>query len=121
MDRGLIRRATKGYLPDSIRLNQLTRGHQGADVFQRMKKVLPHLIDELNELIHDPIAQTYLNIELIKNGLETLKQEQIPSKYAMNPEFRIVMRSLIVYRFLKHLKGGEKDEKRMANTSIRST
>lgn len=36
VDRSLIRRATVNYLPDKIRLNQRTRGVQGADGVHRM-------------------------------------------------------------------------------------
>ena len=35
-DRALIRRATKRYLPDKVRLNQQIRGVQGADWVHRM-------------------------------------------------------------------------------------
>lgn len=121
LDRGLIRRASKGLLPDEIRLNMLTRGLQGADILQRMKSSWPVLYEEVKDLIHDPIAQAYLNVTSIKQALEKLQQAETPPKYAFDSNFLVIMRSLIVYRFLKSLKGGEMDEKRMANTGIRST
>ncbi|GAE94772.1 asparagine synthetase [Gracilibacillus boraciitolerans JCM 21714] len=39
LDRALIRNATKGYLPDKIRLNQRVRGIQAADWLYRMQPV----------------------------------------------------------------------------------
>ena len=36
VDRALIRRSTKQYLPDPVRLNQRIRGVQGADWIHRM-------------------------------------------------------------------------------------
>ena len=45
MDRALIRRSTEGWLPDSIRLNQRTRGIQAADSIHRMRSDWPVIID----------------------------------------------------------------------------
>ena len=39
-DRALIRRSTKDYLPDEVRLNQRIRGVQGADWVHRMVPTL---------------------------------------------------------------------------------
>ncbi|MED1863895.1 asparagine synthase-related protein [Fictibacillus nanhaiensis] len=121
LDRGLIRRASKGFLPDRIRLNMLKRGLQGADILQRMKSSWSVLYGEVHDLIQDPLASAYLNVTVIKQALEKLQRAETPPKQAFDSDFLIVMRSLIVYRFLKSLKGGEMDEKRMANTGIRST
>jgi asparagine synthase (glutamine-hydrolysing) len=119
-DRGLIRRATKGYLPDKVRLNQRTRGIQGVDSIQRMSSTWSLFIEELHQLCSDPIANQYLNVAGIKEAMHKIKHE-ISGKFALDPQFRILMRSIIVYRFLKNLKGGEKSEKSMANTGVRST
>jgi asparagine synthase (glutamine-hydrolysing) len=121
MDRGLIRRASKGYLPDNVRLNQLTRGFQGADIIQRLKNSWGAVYEEIHELLHDPVSSQYLNVEAIRNGLNKVKRDEVPSNFAFDPDFRIVMRGLIVHRFLKSLKGGEIHEKRMANACVRST
>ncbi|MGQ4671626.1 hypothetical protein ACUIJ5_25025 [Bacillus toyonensis] len=40
LDRALIRRATKNFLPDKVRLNQRVRGIQGADGVYRMAPFL---------------------------------------------------------------------------------
>jgi asparagine synthase (glutamine-hydrolysing) len=119
-DRALIRRATKGYLPDTVRLNQRTRGIQGVDSIQRMSSSWGMFVDEINLLCLDPLAKQYLNVEVLKTAIETLRKN-IRGEYSLDPNFRILMRSIIVYRFLKKLKGGEKNEKRVANTKVRST
>ncbi|WP_137791002.1 asparagine synthase-related protein [Bacillus sp. E(2018)] len=121
LDRGLIRRASKGFLPDQIRSNMLTRGLQGADILQRMKSSWPVLYEEVQDLIQNPIAQAYLNVTSIKQALQKLQRAETLPKHAFDSDFLVIMRSLIVYRFLQSLKGGEMDEKGMANTGIRST
>ncbi|WP_077065142.1 asparagine synthase-related protein [Gracilibacillus massiliensis] len=122
MDRALIRNATKGYLPDKVRLNQRVRGIQAADWLDRMKPVWGELIEEFNQLISDPICFMYLNMDLLKKIVT--KMEKGPrTEEAFDPEYRIMMRALIVYRFLKRLetKGGDIYETRMANTPIGCT
>ena len=51
-DRSLVRRATKGYLPEEIRLNQKTRGVQGADAIPRMQDQWKDMIEELESVNH---------------------------------------------------------------------
>ena len=55
MNRALIRRSTKGYLPDKERLNQRVRGVQGADCVYRMTPHWNKFIDELDKMSNDPI------------------------------------------------------------------
>ncbi|PFP29480.1 asparagine synthetase B [Bacillus sp. AFS073361] len=101
-NRSLIRRSTKGYLPDKVRLNQRFRGIQGADWVYRMIPSWYSLMDEFHQLTRDPIVSEFLNIGLIKSLVSKFESEP-RSDYAFNPEFRVLMRSLIVYRFLKKL------------------
>jgi asparagine synthase (glutamine-hydrolysing) len=99
-DRSLIRRAMKGYLPDDVRLNQRTRGLQGADGVQRM---LPHwnlFINELELAIKDAYLSEYLDIEILKESLENIRHEPSVDQVFRN-DFRILMRSLILHRFLQ--------------------
>ncbi len=99
-DRALIRRATSGILPDEIRLNQRVRGIQGADWLHR---TLPHwrsLIGELRRLCADPVASGYLHTERIRAELDRFGKAPRPED-AYRPEIRMLMRSLILYRFLK--------------------
>ena len=66
LDRALIRRSTKNYLPDKVRLNQRIRGIQAADWVHRMIPSWDSFMDELHQLTTDPIISDYLNIELLK-------------------------------------------------------
>ncbi|HDX9578200.1 TPA: lasso peptide isopeptide bond-forming cyclase [Bacillus pseudomycoides] len=102
LDRSLIRRATKGYLPDKVRLNQRVRGVQGADGVCRMASSWNQFIEELQQLSRDPIISDILNIEVIKAAIIKIQQGPRP-EYAFDLDFRILMRSLIVYRFIKNL------------------
>ncbi|KMK75027.1 asparagine synthase-related protein [Alkalihalobacillus pseudalcaliphilus] len=101
-ERSLIRRATKDLLPDQVRLNQRIKGVQGADWVHRMKNQWDFLINELEEMLTDPISSLYLNNELIKEILPTLKGNVKPN-FILDPHSKIVMRSIIVHRFLKQL------------------
>ncbi|MBM7573491.1 asparagine synthase-related protein [Aquibacillus albus] len=108
--RALIRRATEGYLPDSVRLNQRVRGMQAADWVHRMAPDWNAFVSELTALVDDPICASYLNIDLLKTFLPKVKNGP-QSEYAFDPEIRVLMRALIVYRYLK--RGGDSHEKRM--------
>ncbi|MCA0755698.1 asparagine synthetase B [Paenibacillus sp. N4] len=100
MDRALIRRSTLGYLPDNIRLNQRIRGIQAADWVHRMTASWPAFIRELNEICDDPVAGEYLNVQHIKAAISAYGAAPKP-EYAFLPEVRVLMRGLIIYRFLK--------------------
>ncbi|MFD0771241.1 lasso peptide isopeptide bond-forming cyclase [Bacillus sp. CGMCC 1.60114] len=100
LDRALIRRATKNYLPDKVRLNQRVRGVQGADGVYRMAPAWNTFIEELQQLSTDPIISEFLNVEVIKAAILKIREEPRP-EYAFDLDFRILMRSLIVYRFIK--------------------
>lgn len=100
VDRSLIRRATVNYLPDKVRLNQQTRGVQGADGVHRMAPAWKLFIEEIQQLIKDPSVSEYLNIKEIKSALSEIQQEAKP-EYVYEFGFRILMRSLIFSRFMK--------------------
>ncbi|MEK3725238.1 asparagine synthase-related protein [Paenibacillus sp. FSL H8-0034] len=100
LDRALIRRATADYLPDNVRLNQKKRGVQGADGVHRMAPSWKAFINEIQQLIQDPSISQYLNIEEIKSALFKIKEAPRP-EYVYEFGFRILMRSLIFYRFIK--------------------
>ncbi|PEB52130.1 asparagine synthetase B [Bacillus pseudomycoides] len=100
LDRALIRRATKNFLPDKVRLNQRVRGVQGADGVYRMAPFWNEFIEELQQLSVDPIISEFLNVEVIKNAISKIRREPRP-EYAFDLDFRILMRSLIFYRFIK--------------------
>ncbi|MDQ8735963.1 asparagine synthase-related protein [Paenibacillus sp. LHD-38] len=99
-DRSLVRRSTKNYLPDNIRLNQKVRGIQGADGLHRMIPSWNTLINELQQVIQDPIMSEYLNIKELKNALSIIEKDPRP-ELVFETHFRILMRSLIFHRFIK--------------------
>ncbi|WP_274650390.1 asparagine synthase-related protein [Paenibacillus humicola] len=100
MDRALIRRATKDYLPDEIRLNQRIRGVQGADWVHRILPAWATAKAELLQLCSDPAAAAYLNVERIRSALSGFGAGPRPEQ-AFHPELRMLMRSLVIYRFLR--------------------
>ncbi|WP_002146235.1 lasso peptide isopeptide bond-forming cyclase [Bacillus cereus] len=100
LDRSLIRRATKNFLPDKVRLNQRVRGVQGADGVYRMAPFWNEFIEEVEELSVDPIISEFLNVEVIKKAISKICKEPRP-EYAFDLDFRVLMRSLIFYRFIK--------------------
>ncbi|WP_308638135.1 asparagine synthase-related protein [Paenibacillus silvisoli] len=100
LDRALIRRATQHYLPDEVRLNQRVRGIQGADWVHRTMPAWKSLTDELRQLCDDPAVSGYLHADRIRDAVSRLGGEPRP-EHAFHPEMRMLMRSLIIYRFLK--------------------
>ncbi|MBO7747790.1 asparagine synthetase B [Paenibacillus sp. MWE-103] len=102
VDRSLIRRATKGHLPDRVRLNQRYRGVQGADWIHRMMPSWRMFTDELRQLCQDSVCVRLLNIEQVKKSLAAIGESPRPDQ-AFDSNARFLMRSLIVYRFMKQL------------------
>lgn len=102
IDRSLIRRSTEGYLPDRVRMNIDTRGVQGADWIYRMLPDWGEFRDELHKLCSDSNISYYLNVPQIKQSLEILGTEP-KLEYAFDLNARLLMRSLIAYRFIQQL------------------
>ncbi len=100
LDRALVRRSTKGYLPDKVRLNLRTRGVQGADGVHRMASQWNEFINELHQLSKNPQMAELINMQIINDAIAKIKGEP-NAEYAFDFEFRILMRSLILYRFMK--------------------
>ncbi|WP_318618548.1 lasso peptide isopeptide bond-forming cyclase [Priestia megaterium] len=99
--RSLIRRSTKNLLPDNIRLNQRTRGVQGADGIHRMIPSWGNFMKELQQLIADPNVTEFLNLKSIREAIEKLGDKPRP-EHVYDLDFRLLMRSLIFYRFIKN-------------------
>jgi asparagine synthase (glutamine-hydrolysing) len=97
-DRALIRTAMKDHLPDDVRLNQRVRGVQPADWLHRMLPCWDTFMEELQMMCHDLQAAEYLNIEFIKTAMSKLRHPG--PEQASDPNIRLLMHSLIVYRFL---------------------
>ncbi|MFJ7974847.1 lasso peptide isopeptide bond-forming cyclase [Peribacillus sp. NPDC096379] len=100
LDRALIRRSTEKILPEKIRLNQRVFGVQGADWVHRMIPYWDTFIDEATQLSMDKRILEFIDEQKIKSALITVKEGARPEYFA-NFDYRILMRSVIVYRFLK--------------------
>ncbi|MEK3732530.1 asparagine synthase-related protein [Paenibacillus sp. FSL M8-0334] len=100
MDRALIRRSTEGLLPDSIRLNQRTRGIQAADAVQRMNKDWPQFLNELDHISKDSRMQQFINMPVFQSALDEARHGLEPNQ-AYSPTIKLLMRSTILHRFLK--------------------
>jgi asparagine synthase (glutamine-hydrolysing) len=98
--RALLRRASKDYLPDQIRLNQRTRGIQGADGIQRMAPSWGAFLQELQEMCGDSLVEGLLNVKLIQSAVEKMRSGP-RLEFLYDIDFMHLMRGLIVYRFLK--------------------
>ncbi|MRN56318.1 asparagine synthase-related protein [Paenibacillus monticola] len=102
VDRSLIRRAMKGRLPDKVRMNRKRRGLQGADGIHRMMPEWPTFLRELQEMIRDPRASSYLNHVDLARCLERLGSKPDPTMI-YSTDFRLLSRGLVFYRFLKRM------------------
>ncbi|KIL49373.1 lasso peptide isopeptide bond-forming cyclase [Jeotgalibacillus soli] len=102
VDRSLIRRSTKNLLPDSIRLNQHTRGVQGVDWVHRMVPHWEAFVDEAEQLSMDDRMRNYIDDQVIKTALLKVKEGPRP-EYATDPDYKILMRSLIVHRYIRKI------------------
>lgn len=100
LDRSLIRRSTVRFLPDDVRLNQRIKGVQGADWVHRMIPYWDLFIEEVQQLSKDDRVLEYLDGQSIKNALVKAKDGPQP-EYATDNDYRLLMRSLIVSRFIK--------------------
>ncbi|MFS0861472.1 asparagine synthase-related protein [Fredinandcohnia sp. 179-A 10B2 NHS] len=102
LDRSLIRRATKGVLPEKVRFNNKSRGIQSADLIHRLTPVWKQFIDELHQVSTDDRIGKYINQTIVKNVVS--KYENIPRpEYIFNTDFRALTRCLVFYRFIKSL------------------
>lgn len=100
--RSLIRRATNNILPDKVRLNQRTRGVQGMDWVHRIIPRWQSIEEELRTLCRDEQTSRYLNLMQVKESMSKVGSAIKPEQ-ADDPHLKILMRSLIAYRFLKRL------------------
>jgi len=102
LERSLLRRATKSLLPEAVRLNQNRRGIQGADTIHRMSKKWTSFIRELEQVSKDPLIAPFINQEIIKNSISKVAKTP-KSELIFEDEFKILNRSLILYRFIKSM------------------
>lgn len=100
--RSLVRRSTRGILADPVRLNQRTRGVQAADWVHRTAPVWKECSAEMEAMCADPAMREYVNTEALRRGLDRFRDAPA-EKDTFDPELRLLMRSLIVYRFLRQI------------------
>ncbi|TDL31810.1 asparagine synthetase B [Jeotgalibacillus sp. S-D1] len=103
VDRLLIRRSTEHYLPDEVRLNQKTRGIQGSDGIHRMRRDWKIFMEEMQQVINDSVMKDLINMDVLRSALAGTDTSNPGSNYVYNANFKTLMRSLIVYRFIKKL------------------
>lgn len=100
MDRALLRRATEGYLPDVVRLNQTVRGVQGADWVYRLQSEWSNIVSECTKMCNDSLASEILDVESVRDALQEFRDIPKPDA-AFHPKMHFLMRCLVVYRFLQ--------------------
>ncbi|WP_442594269.1 lasso peptide isopeptide bond-forming cyclase [Neobacillus sp. D3-1R] len=100
LDRALIRRATENILPDQIRLNQRIWGIQGADWIHRLIPYWNTLIEEAKLLKSNSRIMEFIDVNVINSAITKLEQGPKP-EHMSDPVYRNIMRSLVVYRFIK--------------------
>jgi len=104
VSRSLIRRATVGYLPDQIRLNQRVYGVQGADWIHRIRPYWGAVTQEVMNFAENKnsAVQGLLHIDQIRASLNRIGPEPKPEQ-AYDPHVKLVMQSLIVARFINKI------------------
>ena len=99
-DRFLIRRAMTGILPDKVRQNETVHGKQSADMTQRLQSRWPELVAEISNIGVREAEREYLDVAKIRR--EVIKYKTLNDDAADDPSLRMLIRSLIFSRFLKH-------------------
>jgi len=103
VERRLIKRAMKGYIPDKI-LNTNIRGKQSADWVQRIQPYWPVIKEELLSIGDFQLEKKYLDRNIIQKNLNML--EEFDFIRGDNPHMRILFRTLIFSRFLRMVEKG---------------
>ncbi|WP_431805005.1 asparagine synthase-related protein [Halobacillus andaensis] len=101
--RSIVRRSTKGILPDKVRMNSKYRGVQGADGVLRMAPEWSAFKSEIKSLLKDPIMGEYVDLNVLNHSFNRVKREPKP-ELIFDFDFKILMRCLIIHRFLKQIK-----------------
>lgn len=101
MDRALVRRSMRGLLPDDVLMNQTVRGVQAADWVSRLQPIWPQVIGELDQMCSDSAIDGLLNVTYIKSATDKFRH-LIKPEHAFDPDMQYLIRSLIVYRYLKN-------------------
>ena len=78
MDRAVIRRAFKGFLPDEVRLNR-KRGFQAADIVVRVQQNLPGIKDVLRRMDGHGLCKEVLDLPRMRRVLDSVGQTENPA------------------------------------------
>ncbi|HOO34350.1 MAG TPA: asparagine synthase-related protein [Thermotogota bacterium] len=103
VERRLIKRAMKGYIPDKI-LNAKVRGRQAADWVQRIKPYWPVIKEELLSIGDFQLEKKYLDRTIIQKNLDML--EGFDFIRSDNIHMIILFRALVFSRFLRMIEKG---------------
>ncbi|MBD8071106.1 asparagine synthase-related protein [Bacillus sp. PS06] len=99
LNRALIRRATENLLPDDVRLNMKVRGVQGADWVFRMIPKWAEFKNEVDRMCNDNSFMRIVNHKKLLEAKAQLKEDVMP-EHAYSNHLKVLMDSLIMYRFL---------------------
>ncbi|MEH7226492.1 asparagine synthase-related protein [Bacillus sp. JJ1566] len=100
-DRSLIRRATKDFLPNKVRLNNKSRGLQSADVVHRLTPSWSMLISEMKQLSNDIRIAEFFDKEEITRVINKFSSGP-RQEFIFDNDFRKLFSCLVIYRFIKH-------------------
>jgi len=97
IERRMAREAYQDVIPVEISNNE-QEGYQGIDFVYRLLPQWPEIRFELKLALNHPLIQKYFDISKLKRALD-LSTYPDPNDY-LNPEIRLLMRTLIFYRYL---------------------
>lgn len=97
-ERYLIRGSMKGILPEKIRTNVKVRGLQGADWVKRLEGNFDNIKNDIKYLLKDENINKYLNINKIKNYIETFDEDIENKRY---DKLRMLIVVIIFSNFIK--------------------
>ncbi|WP_274649404.1 asparagine synthetase B family protein [Paenibacillus humicola] len=103
MNGALLRRAMKGDLPDTVRLNPRVCGIHGEAWVYGLLKDLKRIAEDIDALCKNDAANEYLNIPQIKASFHKVDRHPRPG-LALVPDLQLLMRGLAVHRFLHKLR-----------------
>jgi asparagine synthase (glutamine-hydrolysing) len=98
--RSLVRRAMKGRIPESTRLNY-RRGLQGADWHMAMSEVLPAIGEEVTDIERSPAARHWIDVARLRELLESWPSSGYESTAVTNLWHHALIRAVSLGYFLR--------------------
>ncbi|NJP38030.1 asparagine synthase-related protein [Alkalicoccus luteus] len=99
LDRSLIRRSMKEYLPVEIITNYFSRGMQAADTILRLEKEWNDLINEFKEMLHHPLIRSWTSTILLHEYIKELENAE-GQEELIKLRFVSLIRLLTLYRLV---------------------